>query len=273
MPVRSVRELPEKFKIPPAQPSRTDLALDLEIAVMTALYGGGAEPGRNDPFDPYRVPSIRGHLRFWWRATRGGAFVSHSELRNAEAAIWGDTDRASPVKLRILGFKAPMERPAAQRGADGRWTEEQPKYALFPAQEDRSKIGRVYRGGSFRLQVRAPQHLVSDVDAALWAWFAFGGIGGRTRRGCGSLFCKAYAHTWKAESMLGDGSSRDWPVLRGGTAIMGVAKSDWNSCWQTCIELLRQFRQDRANPRGRSKWPSPMKFVVFVILIPTDTSR
>jgi CRISPR-associated protein Cmr1 len=254
-----LRELPKQFEEPPAQPVRPDLLLELDVSIMTAMYGGGAEAGRNDAFDPFRIPSIRGHLRFWWRATRGGRFTTTQALREAEGAVWGDTDRVSPVKLRILSSKAPVERPAAQHGPDGRWTDEQPKYVLFPAQENRKVIGKVYRGGGFRLEVRTPEDLVADVDSALWAWFTFGGIGGRTRRGCGALYCKAYAHTWKSESLLGaaDRSPRDWPILSGGAAVMGASKSDWNSCWESCIRVLQSFRQDRIHPRGRSNWPEP----------------
>jgi CRISPR-associated protein Cmr1 len=252
-----VRPLPQQFREPPAQPGRGELLLELEIAVMTTVYGGGAETARNDGFDPYRVPSIRGQLRFWWRASRGAKFPTADKLRQEENAIWGDTERVSPVKLRILDFKAPAELPAAQRGAEGRWTDEQPKYVLFPARENRREIGQVYRGGSFRLEVRAPEQLIPDVDGALWAWLAFGGVGGRTRRGCGALYCKTYAHAWKSESLLGDGTPRDWPVLRGGVAVMGTGKSDWFSCWRSCIDVLQRFRQDRTHLRGRSRWPEP----------------
>src|SRR5216684_1913862 len=141
MSVRPLRELPKGFKSPPAQPVRSDLLLELDISLMTVLYGGGAEPGRNDPFDPFRIPSIRGQLRFWWRASLGGQCENDKELREKESKIWGDTDHASPVKLRILSFKVGAERPAAQRSAEGRWTDEQPKYVLFPAQENRNEVG------------------------------------------------------------------------------------------------------------------------------------
>lgn len=252
-----VRALPQEFLGPPTQLGRTDLLLELEIVVMTSVYGGGAEAGQMDIFDPYRIPSIRGQLRFWWRAGRGAKFPTFESLRKEENAIWGETDRASPVKLRILDFKPGVERPAARRDPDGRWTNEEPKYALFPLQENRREIGNVYRGGNFRLEVRTPKQFVDDVDAALWAWLTFGGIGGRTRRGCGALYCSAYAHTWKSESLTGDGTARDWPVLRGGMAVMGTGKSDWISCWKSCIDVLQKFRQDRPQPRARSRWPEP----------------
>ena len=253
-----LRPLPEGFQDPPALPLRSGLISDLDANVATVLCGGGAEAGRNDPFDPFRIPSIRGHLRFWWRATRGGACADAVELRKVEAQIWGDTERASPVKFRILNAKPGVEKRAAQPRPDGRgWDDEQPRYVLFPAQENRREMGYIYAGGSFHLEVRAPESLIADVESALWAWFAFGGIGGRTRRGCGSLYCKTYAHTWKPESVLGDGQARDWPVLRGGAVVMGSKKSPWANCWQECIDMLQTFRQDRPRPRARSKWPEP----------------
>lgn len=35
------------------------------IEVITPLFGGGVEAGKNDPITLIRPSSIRGHLRFW----------------------------------------------------------------------------------------------------------------------------------------------------------------------------------------------------------------
>ena len=43
--------------------------------VITPLFGGGVTPNEKDPVTTVRGSSVRGHLRFWWRATRGGEFV------------------------------------------------------------------------------------------------------------------------------------------------------------------------------------------------------
>ncbi len=59
------------------------------IQVVTPLFGGGVEPGRNDPVTLIRGAGIRGHLRFWWRATRGASYESEKELRKKEEEIWG----------------------------------------------------------------------------------------------------------------------------------------------------------------------------------------
>lgn len=83
----------------------------------------------------------------------------------------------------------------------------------------------------------------------------FGGLGARTRRGAGTLHCDKYAYTWDSNNILGDGSARPWPVLKGGRVVIGTQRLPWNECWALVVNLLRDFRQDRAGPRGRSKWP------------------
>src|ERR1017187_998242 len=68
------------------------------FGLVSPLYGGGVEPGEVDRNTPFRVSSIRGNLRYWWRATRGGTFETWDQMREAESAIWGDTEKPSTVK-------------------------------------------------------------------------------------------------------------------------------------------------------------------------------
>jgi CRISPR/Cas system CMR-associated protein Cmr1 (group 7 of RAMP superfamily) len=76
------------------------------IDVITPLFGGGVEPGVNDPATLIRSSNIRGHLRFWWRATRGVACKTVSELRKRESAIWGSATNPSPVSVKVRVVKA-----------------------------------------------------------------------------------------------------------------------------------------------------------------------
>lgn len=71
------------------------------IKLITPMYGGGVVAGVNEQDRPVRVPSVRGNLRFWWRATRGTAFPSLEELKRREAEIWGSTERASPTWVEV----------------------------------------------------------------------------------------------------------------------------------------------------------------------------
>ena len=248
------RIVPDELARPPEVPVRTERLLELDVRVMTALYGGGAAARINDGDDPFRIPSIRGQLRFWWRATIGGQYADEVTLRAAEAAVWGDTERASRVRLRMISADRGTERLAEAAGADGRPQKVQPQYALFPAQEDRRNIGKLYYNGRFRMEVAAAEDVIPHVDAALWAWLTFGGVGGRTRRGAGALDCGAYRYQWKPEIFLGSGS-RTWPILKGGTVVMGSTPLPWQKCWEASVEVLKEYRQDRNGLRGRSKWP------------------
>ena len=63
---------------------RREPLFDLEISVITPLFGGGAEPGVADLLAPVRASSIRGHLRFWWRACKCANFATADELFGAE---------------------------------------------------------------------------------------------------------------------------------------------------------------------------------------------
>lgn len=60
---------------------------------LTPVFGGGVKiDGHHKPSDertPVRVPSIRGQLRFWWRAVNPQRCTTPAQLRAAEALIFG----------------------------------------------------------------------------------------------------------------------------------------------------------------------------------------
>src|SRR6266700_2315149 len=60
-----------------------------EYQLITPLFGGGATPAEADPVTVVRGSEIRGHLRFWWRACRGGQFNNVAAMKEAEDALWG----------------------------------------------------------------------------------------------------------------------------------------------------------------------------------------
>lgn len=48
-----------------------------------------------------RVATLRGQLRWWWR-TLHAAWLDVRTLRELEAAVWGSTEAASPVRLSLM---------------------------------------------------------------------------------------------------------------------------------------------------------------------------
>jgi CRISPR-associated protein Cmr1 len=69
--------------------------LTAEFKIVTPLFVGGANPQSSE----LRVPSIKGVLRFWWRALALGRLHSVKGVRAEEARIFGSTKGQSSVKL------------------------------------------------------------------------------------------------------------------------------------------------------------------------------
>jgi CRISPR-associated protein Cmr1 len=294
-------QCPEK----PPEIDRKDLYnLTCRVDVITPLFGGGVEPGRNDPClqTIVRGTSVRGHLRFWWRATRGARYENPAELFGREAEIWGSTDNPSPVVIQTEIIRpGRAEVCARHQGAKVIFEKGYPSYALFPFQgkpKENIPPEKARVAVSFQLFMHVPDKdemavrlkgynkkrdelnlpplsedqndISSDVNAALWAWINFGGIGARTRRGCGALYCRDMAcpsresfTDWvndartKYDFQLIDGN-RPWPTFPHAFFIKRGFRTPTDA-WNDVIRRLRHFRQGSGVGRdpdtGRSLWP------------------
>ncbi len=189
----------------PVVTSKNERCYDIQL--ITPLFGGGVVPGETDPRFPIRPTAIRGQLQFWWRATVGAQFTTRQQLRDAQSAIWGSTEQASRIQVRVEMLGAASEpRPCAKFGSNPTGKErivwESPfqntalPYALFPFQGQsanregpRVEPALYIQTAKFRLII-TPDKIIDfarDVEPALWAWVNFGGLGSRTRRGCGAI--------------------------------------------------------------------------------------
>ncbi len=291
---------PQSIPLCPGAPERRSAARttrDYQISLATPLFGGGVEAGKPDESMPIRGTSIRGQLQFWWRATRGSSCSTHDELFARHAEIWGTTDKASSVEVDVRDVAAAQARscarydwdPQARRG-QGAWRlvwespfrGSSPPYALFPFQgkQPRSRQGspeeapaQFIETSSFTLRLRYPKTLEQDVETAVWAWANFGGLGARTRRGCGALLCKELAPrdvsdvpSWfGARAIDTPSSTRDWPTMPPNVFI-GNSPQVAVDAWKAVIGLLQEFRQgvgiarnpgQQDNRPGRSRYPEP----------------
>ena len=234
------------------------------------MFGGGVEPGVNDPVTLIRVPTIRGHLRFWWRATRGTAFADPAVLRKHESEVFGSTEHESSLVVSVRNVK-PGKMEACAAFPPGRRFPEfaagHPGYALFPFQgkADEADPAEGHRDASFDLVLDYPKDFETDILAAVWAWTNFGGIGARTRRGCGSLYCKEFAPVseknlglWWTE-MTGRfvkdaGSPREWPTLgRKPRALLNLQPP--MSAWEVAVNMMKDFRQGPGLGRNPDRIP------------------
>ena len=166
---------------------------------LTPVFGGGVTPQHHDPITPIRVPAIRGQLRFWWRAVNPGGHTSVEALRKAEAKIFGDTEMRS--RLVVQTVSQPSKPRCIPTFVTYGWTDKaKPKirhlvgehmaYGAFPLRDEEGKShGSLldYGDSVFSLRFIFDSSARDHMEAALWGWETFGGLGARTRRGFGAI--------------------------------------------------------------------------------------
>ena len=291
---RNIPQCPDRVQA--QEPARL-LHRSWRIELVTPMFGGGVVAGEPDRDMPVRATEIRGQLRFWWRATRGAQCRSCEELRDLEDDIWGSTEKASRVIVRIEEPNFPEPQSCAEynwepnaHGGGGRWrlrwrepfrSCRNTPYVLFPFQGKQpppnrnarieSPPSKCFAKGSFKLVLQYPKEVSDDVLTALRAWLWFGGLGARTRRGCGALWCNELAPTdsedfQRALTRMASAernSSASWPTLAR-DVLVGPKGNDPLKAWDHVIGLLKELRQGigvgrnpRGNPPrpGRSRWP------------------
>ena len=260
--------------------------VELALELVTPVLGGAAVPRTIDEVDVVRVPSIRGQLRFWWRALNAQRFTTATDLYKEESKLFGraadEGGGRSQVELRVRVAAASeidesdirLYGAGATPGA----------YALFPARAEAGGTPTAPRrkpGTRFTLEVRAPKERLEELRPVLRAWILFGGYGSRTRRGLGSLTVTgADKAGWlPKEASLAEFErlfSRDvfgqevvpaelaqTPRLAGASLLVGEPVAGAEQAWTTALNWLRDFRQGtdtgaRQEGKGKpsvSNWP------------------
>src|SRR5579872_2902078 len=115
--------------------------LTLDLRLITPMFGGGYEPREIHAQNPIRAASIRGHLRFWWRAVVGARFTDPAELFRAEQALWGSAERPGQVAVTVRDVRHGGTHACGRytKNREGRYPaipdfEGKPGYALYPFQ-------------------------------------------------------------------------------------------------------------------------------------------
>ncbi|WP_411343475.1 type III-B CRISPR module RAMP protein Cmr1 [Paenibacillus sp. WLX1005] len=293
------------------------------ITLTTPMFGGGVITGQVDPVAPVRASSVRGHLRFWWRATRGVVYTNVAELAQREAEVFGHTANSSPFSIWVehndelakIEPKSHTHKRKMQgippylfqlpRDSTGTKWQGLEKYAFilhikwsahffeYDKQDDVEQKCDVEQEQKMKLRIK-PQYMEqmkqwqNDLQAALWAWINFGGVGARTRKGCGSLYSEPFSPTsedcqnkytlqdWFNRKqkdlnvcLLPAGQYRPWPTLRSEFYTKFNSPFQENrKIWNTSIEDYKKFRQQRPVTKqysdkkgreidkfGRSYWP------------------
>jgi CRISPR-associated protein Cmr1 len=264
----AVPEIPQVHAVPRRYVRGPALnTLSLSLRTITPVLGGGAVTRRVEGEGKVRVPGIRGQLRFWWRALHAHEHDEPADLARREAELWGgmgrggEQPRRSLVDLWVEGAKGELDRsPIGTKKLYGMWPARAQSQGVPEAE-------RLAPGLQFRLCVRAPRDRMEDVQRTLRAWLLFGGIGGRTRRGLGSLtVINEGRDQWlpikptPAElrrllgpdiSFAGDRAweeASDTPSLHGARLHCGKPMPSDEAAWLQALGWLSEFRQGPPKP-------------------------
>lgn len=249
---------------------------------LTFVMGGGVKVSSDektkhvkerDERTPIRVASIRGQLRFWWRACNPSKCKTLEELWEREAEIWGSSTKQSKVTIavqrqllrprdhRVYQYVARTNKETEKTEyrvqiADKQFDLAYGSFSLQPSSEAQGATPRVepgvlqdYAAQEFSVELTYHPALQRDVQVALWAWETFGGLGARTRRGFGAI------EQIDGPTSMTDLRKRldlllDHPVIAG---VPSLAKARFAfaqtmqphavDAWTCCLKTLRRLRQ------------------------------
>lgn len=169
--------------------------VSFELEVVTPLFLGGAD-GRTPELRP---PSIRGAMRFWFRAMMGGIVGGDvNVLRKLESDVFGSTDKASYFNLSLRGVSVSKTIFSKDTYTDSKTRRVRKPGLLYlgfslDARRGGERIQREYvkSGSRFILEIRSQDNTdsikVKAALGALWLLINLGSLGSRSRRGFGSL--------------------------------------------------------------------------------------
>ncbi len=161
---------------------------------ITPMFLSGAD-GQTPELRP---PSIKGALRFWWRAMNGGDWKT---LKKREDEIFGSTEKKS--KLLIATKHKPFK--TSDEDLEGRKIEVDGKdfkidilgYLLYGIYDNKTKTNnrhyiKTNEKFTVELSTNLSDELIKQVIASFFCVSYFGGIGAKSRNGFGRFYVESF---------------------------------------------------------------------------------
>lgn len=156
-------------------------AITFKCEVITPMFLAGAD-GRVSELRP---PSIKGAMRFWWRALNG--HLPLDKLKKREGAIFGDTKNRSrfTVSIKALDIHRGTHKPVMHKG-----------YSL-PCILPKSTFEV-----TFRVPMKTKDWDIKKTGQLFELVTILGGLGKRVRRGMGSIDILSSDGDWNKQKPL-----------------------------------------------------------------------
>ena len=282
---RAICEIPDTFvKQQDSDRNNKIMTQRFDFELITPMLGGDAESWILDSKNPVRGSSIKGQLRFWWRTMQDESDVK--SLLFKENQRWGGKISEeskqgtikSPISIAILtqdNIKTEIIQTNTKGNALG--SNCIPNYVLFPvtSKVTSGETIKVISQLHFSLLISFPEKYQQEVMDTLTLWMLFGGVGARTRRGTGSLYCaelmepfttKTDIKNWLNQHSSNKIQAKEYARLTGSQLFINDSKkeSSAQSVWSSLLNGYGEYRQDRREGQppfmsrpGRSYWPEP----------------
>ncbi|RMH61039.1 MAG: type III-B CRISPR module RAMP protein Cmr1, partial [Calditrichaeota bacterium] len=136
--------------------------------------------------------SVKGALRWWWRALNG--HLNLDELKRKEAAIFGSTEQKSSFNLTVEPISMKSQLKDLPKGAMAPVKGKSYKASIIHYLSfGLSNKGHFFRphiisGSKFKIVFTFFQDTKDDVFNALYNLIQYGGLGAKTRNGMGAVF-------------------------------------------------------------------------------------
>jgi CRISPR-associated protein Cmr1 len=209
----------------------------LVLEVLTPMFLGGADPSQAE----LREPSVRGQLRFWWRAQQAALAVD--QLWRKEAEVFGTAgekeNRRSSFSVVLEGENITYKSPPlpqdsklkvqVQRSSGARVSVNLLEYLAYGA----SRRKYIAPGSRFSMVLRfRDPGKIDEVLKALRVFCLFGGIGAKVRNGYGSFEVVSV----KGVEGISVGGVPDKEVMQ------ELCKANWVPPFSTFCRSARLFR-------------------------------
>jgi CRISPR-associated protein Cmr1 len=203
--------------------------IELDCEIITPMFLGNASQEAE-----LRAAPFKGLLRYWWRVANGSKYGDHTELLEAESAIFGSSDEKtggkSQVTVEVSGELRSYPANGFPKGQKITHPEVKNKSGI-PVNIDRFLYlgygpitgagilknegkGAFCPGQSFTLVLTSQQDTMNSLNDTIRCFQQFGSIGGRNRNG------------WGCFSVTGDQIPRtDF------SALFQQLGSDWIKCF------------------------------------------
>ncbi|MBW1987845.1 MAG: type III-B CRISPR module RAMP protein Cmr1 [Deltaproteobacteria bacterium] len=163
-----------------------------ELELISPMAMGGATAGQPDAWG-LRPPSIKGVMRYWFRALAGGVMGTDPDavekLRDWEEAIFGSTDQGSSFRLRLVSWQKIdwIFKKIDYATFSFRKTKERPYNLKGFRYCSRAKLEISYHPAIIQRKGLSVDQIDYLVSASLYLAVILGGFGSRSRRGVGSV--------------------------------------------------------------------------------------